>query len=82
MHRAQLPQRARFSLFDRVAFNERQALCELRLYRDTAALGFPTGELNHLTDRCIDLQAISPGPRFFDEVTDPRNDLARSIAVF
>ena len=39
-------------------------------------------KLNHLADRSTDLAALAPGRCFFDEITNPADDPASSIAIF
>ena len=56
-------------------------LREFGLHRDAVLHRFQTGDLNHLADRCIDLQAIPPWWRLLDEGADPADDVACSIAV-
>ncbi len=60
--------------------NERQALRELRLHRDAVLHRLAIGQLNHLADRAVDLHAILPWRRLFDEVANPANDVTRSMA--
>ena len=47
---------------------------EFRPYRDAVLDRFATGELNHLADRLVDVQALLPGRRLLDESTDPVDD--------
>src|SRR5260370_38608512 len=64
-----------------IPLNERQAF-QLHLHRDAVPQRFPTGQDNHLADRLVDVEAISPWCwRFRDELTDPADDIAGSITV-
>ena len=63
--------------FDPVSCNERQGVRELGPNGDAVLHRFPTGELDHIADRSVDLQEILPWRRSFDEITDPVDDVAR-----
>ena len=65
---------------DPIAVNERQAVRKVRLHRDAGLDRFAAGELNHLADRLVDVQAILPRWRLLDEGTDSLDDVARSMA--
>ena len=64
-----------------IALNERQAVREVRPHRDAVLHRFAMDEIDHLPDRFVDVQAILSGRRFFDVITNPADDVARSMAV-
>jgi hypothetical protein len=67
--------------FNPIPPDDGQAIGEFRLQQDAILRRLGTRELDHITDRVIDVQPIHPMRSLFDEITDAADDVAGPICV-